>query len=167
MRRNDLSCFRIRTEIGPIISSRRLYRQLSTMTRTIVVIWRSPGPTNLAYNTTPYEKSICKVSVGNQSWRALQQQRKLQPTSTRLVNASEQPMDLKGKINIKIKIADMELNSMCHVVKHLAHPIIIGIDFLRKYNVNIDFEHNRVVVGRKDVCLPPEEIIRIHYTLMW
>ena len=39
-------------------------------------------------------------------------------------------MNLKGKINIKIKIADMELNSMCHVVKHLAHPIIIGIFYI-------------------------------------
>ena len=85
--------------------------------------------------------------MGNQIWRALldtgatmtiirkdvldklplDQQRKLQPATTRLINASGQPMDLAGKINIKIKIANMKLDAVCHVVTQLPHPIIIGI----------------------------------------
>ena len=49
-------------------------------------------------------------------------------------------MELEGKINIKIKIANMTLKC-CYVVKHLPHLIIIGIN-LREHNANTDLEHN-------------------------
>ena len=90
----------------------------------------------------------------------IEQQRTIQPATTRLINASGQPMDLVGKINIKIKISNMKLKAVCHVVTQLPHPIIIGIDFLREYNATIDLEHNRVIIGGKEICLTPEGVIQ-------
>ena len=89
-----------------------------------------------------------------------QQQGKIQPTTVRLINASGKPMDLEGKINLIIKIADMKLAAECHVVTHLQHPIILGMDFLREYGANIDLEQNRVHIGGREVCLTPEDVVQ-------
>ena len=88
------------------------------------------------------------------------QQRKLQPTTTRLINASGRPMDLEGKIRLTVKIADMKLPAECHVVTHLQHPIILGMDFLREYGANIHLEQKRVHIGGREVCLTPEGVVQ-------
>ena len=99
---------------------------------------------------TPAVKLICMVSVGNSRWRALvdtganmtiichdvltkltkQQQQKLQATDVRILNVSGQQMAVEGKLKVKFRIADMNLKAECHVVTHLQHSIILGMDFL-------------------------------------
>ena len=99
---------------------------------------------------TPAVKLICMVSVGNSRWRALvdtganmtiichdvltkltkQQQQKLQATDMRILNVSGQQMAVEGKLKVRFCIADMNLKAECHVVTHLQHPIILGMDFL-------------------------------------
>ena len=77
---------------------------------------------------------------------------RLPPTQMRLVTASGEPMAVIGHIRTSVQLG-LEADHMTHnflVVGNLVAPVILGVDFLQKHKVILDFASNPVAVQTKE-----------------
>ena len=58
-------------------------------------------------------------------------------------------METLGSATLTLNIADAFFTHSCHILSHLSHQLILGLDFLSKNNALITFENNTIQLSTK------------------
>ena len=64
---------------------------------------------------------------------------------SRLLTADGKPMTVRGIVDLSLNINGLII-PFFHVVQHLHHQMLLGIDFLTKTRTNIDFSDGKITV---------------------
>ena len=63
---------------------------------------------------------------------------------SRLFTADGKPMTVRGTVDLSLNINGLLIPFYFHVVEHLHHNVLVGIDFLTKTRTNIDFSEGKI-----------------------
>ena len=61
------------------------------------------------------------------------------PQGLQLVSAAGEPISLLGQITLPIQLGDIKTDHPFVVVQSLITPVILGIDFMQKHGLVLDF----------------------------
>ena len=60
--------------------------------------------------------------------------------------ANSQNIDLNAKVRVQMQIGPLTIHHWVYCVKNLSHPLILGLDFMRKYGVQLLHDQNIVKI---------------------
>ena len=73
---------------------------------------------------------------------------KLGLVSDTLVSANGQPLDIRGKCDLKISLGGVTVIHSVLVAADVTQDCLLGIEFLDKHNCTIDFNAKTIKIGR-------------------
>lgn len=74
-----------------------------------------------------------------------------QPDITAVTGVSGQKLGVVKKVTIAVKISNVLIDCDFYVIKDLQQQIILGLDFMQKHNVEIDFRNKTVYIQDKTI----------------
>ena len=80
------------------------------------------------------------------------------PQGLKLVSAAGVPISVVGQVVAPIRVGNLHVDHQFVVVHSLITPVILGMDFLQKHNIVLDFTTKPVMVHNTDLPtkVPPE-----------
>ena len=66
------------------------------------------------------------------------------------------PLQIRGCVQITLKIAEVKFNGPFIVVNNLTAEGILGLDFLKAHHCNIDIPNNSISFFQKNLKVPPQ-----------
>ena len=75
---------------------------------------------------------------------------KITPTTMKLVGADSNYLEVLGETSMEITVDDQVFTTKLVVTKNLIQPLILGINFLKKYKGVLDFATNQIVFKKDD-----------------
>ena len=73
------------------------------------------------------------------------------PKGLQLISAEGKEIPVLGCITLPLRLGKIKVNHNFVVVHSLIAPVILGVDFLQKYNLVLDFTSTPVSIARKTV----------------
>ena len=84
------------------------------------------------------------------------------PSSLKLVSATDKDIPTLGCIILHIQLGTLQVNHSLVIVRSLINPVILGLDFLHKHRIIIDFSSNPIKVSILDTSdLNSEDFISL------
>ena len=72
------------------------------------------------------------------------------PSSLKLVSAAGDNIPILGSITLPIQLGTLQANHSLVIVRSLINPVILGLDFLHKHRIIVDFSSNPIKISIPD-----------------
>ena len=105
--------------------------------------------------TTALYDTGAAISCANTAFvrKALQKDFKLGPSNYRtVVGVGGEHHDVAGTVTLTLNFGGLNVDHIFHVIDDLHHSIILGLDFMEKYRVNIDIGRKLMSIMETKVC---------------